>query len=92
MVGPKLYMLRMTRLYPFYYISTFTGMVINYLVIHTIVTMTQCTAQCHSVCLLLEGLNFDSKSIKNSIDVENEMVRLKSNVLQQVPEVLSDMN
>ena len=41
----------------------------------------------------LEGLhivNFNSKAIKKSIDVEIEMVRLTSNLLQPVPEVSGD--
>ena len=41
----------------------------------------------------LEGLhilNFNGKAIKKSIDVENEMVRLNSNLLQPVPEVSCD--
>ena len=35
-------------------------------------------------------LNFDTKAIKKSIDVENEMVRLNNNLLQPVPRVLCD--
>ena len=41
----------------------------------------------------LEGLhilNFKGKAIKKSIDVENEMVRLTSNLLQPAPEVSCD--
>ena len=41
----------------------------------------------------LEGLhilNFNPKAIKKSIDVENEMVRLNSNLLQPIPQVLYD--
>ena len=33
----------------------------------------------------LHILNFNGKAIKKSIDVENEMVRLNSNLLQPVP-------
>ena len=36
----------------------------------------------------LHILNLNVKAIKKSIDVENEMVRLNTNLLQQVPEVL----
>lgn len=36
----------------------------------------------------LHILHFNSKAIKKSIDVENEMVRLNSNLLPPVPEVL----
>ena len=38
----------------------------------------------------LEGLhilNFNPKAIKKSIDLENEMVRLNSNLLQPIPQV-----
>ena len=38
----------------------------------------------------LHILNFNNKAIKKSIDVENEMLRLNSNLLQPLPEVLSD--
>ena len=41
----------------------------------------------------LEGLhilNFNPKAIKKSIDVQNEMVRLSSNLLQPLPEVSCD--
>ena len=41
----------------------------------------------------LEGLhvrNFNAKAIKKSIDVESEMVRLNTNLLQPVPEVACD--
>ena len=41
----------------------------------------------------LEGLhvlNFNPKAIKKSSDVENEMVRLNSNLLQPIPQVLYD--
>ena len=33
---------------------------------------------------------YSDKAIKKSIDVENEMLRLNSNLLQPLPEVLSD--
>ena len=36
----------------------------------------------------LHILNFNSKAIKKSTDVENEMVRLNANLLQPLPEVL----
>ena len=38
----------------------------------------------------LHILNFNNKAIKKSIDVENEMLRLNSNLLQPLPEVPSD--
>ena len=41
----------------------------------------------------LEGLhilNFNPKAIKKSIDVENEMVRLSSNLLQPLPQIICD--
>ena len=38
----------------------------------------------------LQILNFNSKAIKKSIDVENEMVRLNANLLQSVPEASCD--
>ena len=38
----------------------------------------------------LHILNFNSQAIKNSIDVENEMVRLNNNVLPPMPQVLCD--
>ena len=38
----------------------------------------------------LHILNFNSKTIKKSIDVENEMVRLNANLLQSVPEASCD--
>ena len=38
----------------------------------------------------LHILHFNSKAIKKSIDVESEMVRLNSNLLPPVPEVLCD--
>ena len=36
----------------------------------------------------LHKLNFNPKAIKKSIDVESEMVRLNSNLLQPIPQVL----
>ena len=36
----------------------------------------------------LHILNFNPKAIKKSIDIENEMVRLNSNLLQPIPQVL----
>ena len=39
----------------------------------------------------LNALNFNAKAIKKSYqDVQNETVRLSSNVLQQIPEMSSD--
>ena len=38
----------------------------------------------------LHILNFNSKSIKKSIDVENEMVRLNNNLFPPIPQVLCD--
>ena len=38
----------------------------------------------------LHIINFNAKSIKKSTDVENEMVRLTSNLLQPMPEMSSD--
>ena len=35
-------------------------------------------------------LNFNLKAIKISVDVETEMARLNSNLLQPIPEVLCD--
>ena len=40
----------------------------------------------------LHILNFNAKAIKKSIDVENEMVRLNTNLLEPVPQVLCDSN
>ena len=38
----------------------------------------------------LHILNFTSKAIKKSIDVENEMLRLNSNLVHPMPDVLND--
>ena len=38
----------------------------------------------------LAGLHITSKAIKKSIDVENEMLRLNSNLLHPMPDVLND--
>ena len=38
----------------------------------------------------LDGLHFNGKAIKKSIDVENEMVRLSTNRLQPLPDMSYD--
>ena len=38
----------------------------------------------------LHILNFTNKAIKKSIDVENEMLRLNSNLLHPLPDLLND--
>ena len=39
----------------------------------------------------LQMLNINAKAIKKSTDVENKMVRLSTNLLQPVPEVVCDL-
>ena len=39
----------------------------------------------------LQMLNINAKAIKKSTDVENKMVRLSTDLLQPVPEVVCDL-
>ena len=46
-----------------------------------------CIQSCDKTIAGLHILNFNSKAIKKSTDVENEMFKLKSNLLQVVHQV-----